>query len=125
MNACVLPPKVSLSSGSNKYVIVEATPESPSDDSLLFIKSASPAECSGPYHADVAKELLSQLRSLGHKASVTGGGRIDYLETDEIAHAHVYGFSYGFGKGDHEMVAKFIEANSDIVATFDNNDRLY
>lgn len=122
---CTLPPKVSLSKGSNKYVIIKAIRKSASNDSLFFIKSASPEECSGPYHANVAEELLDQLENLGLKASVIGGGRIDYIETDEIAHAHVYGFSYGFGIGDHEMVAAFIEANSNIVATFDNNDGLY
>ena len=54
-----------------------------------------------------------------------GGGRIDFLTNDEVAHAHVFGFSYGFGKGHHEKVAAIIEENSDIIATFDMSDGLY
>jgi hypothetical protein len=37
----------------------------------------------------------------------------------------VFGFSYGFGKGDHEKVASIIEEHTIIVATFDNSDGLY
>lgn len=119
----VLPPRVSLSIGSNKYVIIKAIDHF-KDGELLFVRSASPQEC-GPYHANVAEELLCDLKGLGMTAYVTGGGRIDYIEADDISHAHVYGFSYGFGKGDHELVASLIEANTGIVATFDSSDGLY
>lgn len=119
-----MPPKVSLSIGSNKYVVIKATGES-LENELLFVRSASPEECNGPYHANVAEELLRQLKALNLTPTVIGGGRIDYMKIDEISHAHVYGFSYGFGKGDHKLVASYIEANSDTVATFDNSDGLY
>ena len=117
-----LPPRISLSRGSNKYVVIKATNPSNNDRPLFFVKSASPEECNGPYHANVAEKLLDQVRASGLNADVVGGGRIDHVETD---HAHVYGFSYGFGKGDHKMVASLIEANTDIVATFDDSDGLY
>ena len=54
-----------------------------------------------------------------------GGGRIDHIESEDVKHAHVFGFSYGFGKGDHEKVASIIEKYSDVIATFDNSDGLY
>ena len=54
-----------------------------------------------------------------------GGGRINFLDNNEVSHAHVFGFSYGFGKGDHETVAKIIEENTDIIATSDMSDGLY
>lgn len=120
-----LPPRVALSKGNNKYVIIRATNDSLSSDELYFVRSASPEECGGPYHANVAQELLSALQSLGFTPSVTGGGRIDYIQTDEISHAHVYGFSYGFGKGNHAVVASMIEEHIGIVATFDNRDGIY
>lgn len=120
-----LPPRVSLSSGSNKYVLIRATNDSLEGEELFFVKSASPDECGGLYHANVAEELLSQLNNLGLTASVIGGGKIDYVETDDLSHAHIYGFSYAFGKGNHEMVASIVEAHTDTVATFDNSGGTY
>ena len=116
-----LPQRVKLSPGKNKYVVIEAI--SRSGETLQFIRSASPSECGGPYHADVARDVVRELTLLGYSCSVTGGGRIDYV----APHAHVYGFSYGFGKGDHELVAKIIEEESEeeTYATFDNSDGLY
>ena len=54
--------------------------------------------------------------------SRVGGGRIDYIW--ESARAHVYGFSYGFGKGDHAKVAYLI-AQSGITVTYDNSNAVY
>ena len=56
---------------------------------------------------------------------VTGGGRIEYKS--ETQEACVYGFSYGFGKGDHEKAASIISewSNGSIKATHDNSDSLY
>ena len=87
--------------------------------------SASPKECGGAYHADVAKSTLTELNQIGYNAVVImGGGRIDYVKV--MNHAHVYGFSYGFGKGDHEFVSLLIEKYSDnISSSFDNSDLLY
>jgi hypothetical protein len=120
-----LPPRVSLSRGCNKYVVIRATNDLLEGEELFFVKSASPEECGGLYHANVAEELLSQLNNIGLTASVIGGGKIDYMETDDLSHAHVYGFSYAFGKGNHEMVASIVEAHTDTVATFDNGDGIY
>ena len=116
-----LPQRVNLSPGINKYVVIEA--RSRSGETLQFVRSASPSECGGPYHADVARDIVRELTLLGYSCSVTGGGRIDYV----APHAHVYGFSYGFGKGDHELVAKIIEEQSEdeTYATFDTSDGLY
>jgi hypothetical protein len=90
---------------------------------LWFVKSASPTECGGPYHANVADELVEWLEALEYSVVVTGGGRIDY--NDIAKTAKVYGFSYGFGKGDHRKAATVIAENSDVVATYDLSDGLY
>jgi hypothetical protein len=117
-----LPPQVILSPGVHKYVLIEARADG---KRLTFVKSASPAECGGIYHANVAEELVHRLTEAGFRCKVTGGGRIEY--NPDVPHAHVYGFSYGFGKGDHAKAASLIEewTQGRIVATFDNSNALY
>jgi hypothetical protein len=120
----LLPPRVSLSPGKNKYVLIKA--EHPdSDEVLWFCKSASPAECGGPYHGNVAQELREWIEAAGWEVTVTGGGRIDYRPAEK--QAVVYGFSYGFGKGDHARAANLIQEWSDgsVQATHDNSAGLY
>jgi 23S rRNA-/tRNA-specific pseudouridylate synthase len=119
----LLPPMVQLSPGTHKYVLVKAV----NDDGSMhwFVKSASASECGGPYHANVAEDLVEWIQASGYdNVIVTGGGRIDYLEGRE---AHVYGFSYGFGRGDHERVVFLINkwSQGEIVATFDPARNLY
>merc|ERR1711971_969989 len=110
--------------GSNKYIVVRAVlPEENREE--WFVRSASPEECGGPYHANVAESILNKLQSLGYSTTVMGGGRIDFMENEEVSHAHVFGFSYGFGKGNHEKVASIIERHTDIIATSDSSDGLY
>ena len=129
-----MPSFVQLSPGVHKYVLVSARLHG---KKYWFVKSASPQECGGPYHANVAESLLSTLQkqdNLFTDVNVQGGGRIDYNDcsndnTDDktLSHAHVFGFSYGFGKGDHIRAAQIIERNSNqtIVATYDMSDNLY
>lgn len=118
----LLPPRVQLSHGAHKYVLVKAT--HPERREEWFIKSASSSECGGPYHANVAKELVEWVQAAGYETIVTGGGRIEY--DPDTKKACVFGFSYGFGKGDHEKAASIISAWDDsITATFDLSDTLY
>ena len=113
--------RVQLSPGQHKYVIVKAIHPS-LERPEWFVKSASPDECGGAFHADVARELVKELNIAGFDTIVMGGGRIDY---DSIKnHANVYGFSYGFGKGDHELASLLIEQEG-INSSFDNSDALY
>ena len=96
--AQALPPSVKIESGANKYVLVTAT--SPTGGSLFLVHSSAAAE----YHKDVASPLVASLLAAGCGAvKVRGGGRIE--RNDERRTIDVYGFSYGFGKGDHKAVA--------------------
>ncbi|KAI2500355.1 hypothetical protein MHU86_14098 [Fragilaria crotonensis] len=52
----------------------------------------------GPYHANVAEDLVRRLEAMKYNVEVTGG-RIEYDDVNKCA--NVYGFSYGFGRGDH------------------------
>jgi phosphohistidine phosphatase len=115
-------PNIQLSPGTNKYVIVKAT--LPGNQHEWYIKSASAQECNGQYHADVARQLVKDLDCVGFDTIVMGGGRIDY---DPLQNkAHVYGFSYGYGKGDHLFVTMLIQKyRPDISATYDDSDDVY
>jgi hypothetical protein len=119
----LLPPMVQLSPGTHKYVLVKAVNEHDAS-TRWFVKSASASECGGPYHANVAQDLVEWIQAAGYDVKVTGGGRIDYVEGRQ---AHVYGFSYGFGRGDHERVVSLIDefSQGEIVATFDASRNLY
>jgi hypothetical protein len=114
-------PTVQLSPGVNKYVLIKATLPG-SKEIKWFVKSASSKESGGTFHADVARGLLNDLSRANYDTVVCGGGRIDYDPTNQVA--HVYGYSYGFGKGDHEYVSLLIQKEG-INATFDNSDNLY
>lgn len=119
-----LPPKAMIAPGVHKYVLVKA--RHPGDvEAQWFVKSAPPSECGGPYHANVAQGLVEALHRAGYDTTITGGGRIDYNKN--ASHVRVYGFSYGFGKGDHSRAASIIEdwSNNTITATFDNSNALY
>lgn len=121
----LLPDRVQLSPGKNKYVLVRAW--HPLEPGVVhwFVTSATPAECGGPYHGNVAQDLREWIEAAGYNVKVTGGGRIDYSPSDK--RCVVYGFSYGFGKGNHALAAKIIhkETNGEIQATFDNRDGIY
>ena len=147
----MLPPTIQLSPGRNKYVLVRivisnseqegsanTTNVASVNDSAVtttrwFVKSASPKECGGPYHANVAQDLLEWINAAGYdnnEIQVTGGGRIDY--NPETQRAHVYGFAYGYGKGNHAKVASLIQAETakaspsqGVYVTYDNSDELY
>lgn len=119
----LLPDRVQLSPGMNKYVLVRASHPWEPEMVHWFVKSASPAECGGPYHGNVAQDLREWIEAAGYDVVVKGGGRIDFAP--EQGRCVVYGFSYGFGKGDHEKAARIIQEYTDIPATFDNADGLY
>lgn len=92
-----------------------------------FVKSASPEECGGPYHANVAQDLIEWIKSVGFpNIQVTGGGRIDY--DPDRKRAHVYVFSYGHGKENQAIAAELIQnefSGGEMTSTVDNSDSLY
>jgi hypothetical protein len=53
--------------------------------------------------------LREWIEAAGYEVSVTGGGRIHYrITSDGQRIATIYGFSYGFGRGDHARTAAII-----------------
>ena len=119
-----LPDRVQLSPGKNKYVLVRAfASDEEEQEEYWFVKSATPRECGGPYHGNVAQDLREWIEAAGYDVEVTGGGRIDYDRDRNTC--LVYGFSYGFGKGNHEFAVKIIREHTGILASFDNTDGIY
>lgn len=113
-------PHIQLSPGSNKYVLVKAT--LPGKEPQWYVKSATPQECGGKFHGDVARQLVKDLNREGYDTAIMGGGKITLFEN----RAHIFGFSYGFGKGDHLFVKMLIEKYSpEILASFDDSDGIY
>jgi hypothetical protein len=120
----LLPNRVALAPGKNKYVLVKAThPMNGTEE--WFVKSATPKDCGGPYHGNVAQDVREWIQAAGYDVVVTGGGRIDYRK--EEGRAIVYGFSYGFGRGDHDKACKIINEFGDgkITAEADYSSELY
>jgi Janus/Ocnus family (Ocnus) len=78
---------------------------------------------------NVAQDLREWIEAAGYDVVVTGGGRIDYrpATVDGRGRAVVYGFSYGFGKGDHAKAAAIIAewSNGSIDASYDHSEGLY
>jgi 23S rRNA-/tRNA-specific pseudouridylate synthase len=139
----LLLPSVQLSPGRNKYVMAKLR-DPITRKSRWFVKSAAPSECGGPYHANVAEGLVEWIHSVpGYESievEITGGGRIDYVpdvasstfdgatSSRDNGIVHIYGFSYRYGKGDHERAAQLIEESMGkdaIAVTYDVSDDLY
>ena len=73
---------------------------------------------------NVAQDLREWIEAAGYTAVVTGGGRIDYKPVAKTV--VVYGFSYGFGKGDHAKAAQLIREHMiEIDVSHDNSEGLY
>ncbi|KAG7356419.1 RNA pseudouridylate synthase [Nitzschia inconspicua] len=139
----LLPPTTQLSPGRNKYILAKL--RDPVTHKLRwFVKSAAPSECGGPYHANVADDLIEWINSVpGYesvKVEITGGGRIDYVpdaasstfdgasSSTDAGTVCVYGFSYRYGKGDHRRAAEIIQesmGNDRVCVTYDLADDLY
>ena len=114
------PPRVSLSHGKHKYVLVKAVHPLKPDKEEWFVRSASTKEAQGPYHADVAYELVEWLEALEFEVTVTGGGRIYYNYGQE--EVKVYGFSYGFGMADHQKAGSLIAEHMNLNPKYDKDN---
>lgn len=110
-------PQVKIAEGANKYVLISAQePGAPS--SQYFVTSKKGAS----YHRNAAEPFVKSLKKHGYQdIRITGGGRI-LLDT-EAKKISVFGFSYSFGQGNHELSKQVIERDerySDFTITTSN-----
>ena len=96
-------PSVSIDDGAYKYVLITAIAPS-TNTARKFVYSKRNAS----YHRNVAEHLIPQLEGAGYRdIRITGGGRI--LRDDESKEIHIFGYSYGFGRADHEVSKEVVE----------------
>ena len=100
-------PSVSIDEGAHKYVLIRAsTPGSSRSPSRVrtFVYSKQGAS----YHRDVAEYLVPILQGAGYyDIRITGGGRIHRDSNNK--QINIFGYSYGFGKADHELAVEVVE----------------
>lgn len=77
---------------------------------------------------NVAQDLREWIEAAGYEVKVVGGGRINYrISSDGQQQATIYGFSYGFGRGDHRKASEIIQqwSQGNVVTSIDESLSLY
>ncbi|KAJ1631521.1 Janus/Ocnus family-domain-containing protein [Pavlovales sp. CCMP2436] len=95
-------PAVSVANGLYKYVLINAVVPK-SGERKVLLRSGP-----GNYHVDVAGPTVNALIAAGLASDIPGGGRIN--RDDDTKDISIFGFSYGFGKGDHALAAEMCTA---------------
>lgn len=88
---------IDVQSGTHKYVLISARADMTGERKTLL--RAGP----GSYHVEVATPTVEALTRAGLACDIPGGGRI--ARDDGARTIAIYGYSYGFGKGDHALAA--------------------
>ncbi|XP_073958131.1 14 kDa phosphohistidine phosphatase-like isoform X2 [Choristoneura fumiferana] len=96
-------PKVDIDpAGVFKYILIKVhDKELSEEDSITVVRGYK--RCN--YHSDIYDEVQEKLQPLD--CEPLGGGRISH-EPDSKK-IHIYGYSQGYGKADHEIAAKLIK----------------
>ncbi|KAJ0182802.1 hypothetical protein K1T71_002171 [Dendrolimus kikuchii] len=97
-------PKVDIDpSGVFKYILIKVyeTEENNVEPSIIIVRGYQ--RCN--YHSDIFDEVQGKLHPLD--CEPLGGGRISH--DSENKKIHIYGYSQGYGKADHEVAAKLIK----------------
>mmetsp|Transcript_19435 Transcript_19435/g.44269 ORF Transcript_19435/g.44269 Transcript_19435/m.44269 type:complete len:202 (-) Transcript_19435:173-778(-) len=100
-------PSVHLDEGVHKYVLIRAVEPATADGAADRDRTFVVSKRGAAYHRDVAEPFVDRLLEGGWaEVRITGGGRI---HLDAVGRkVKVYGFSYGFGKGNHRWATKVI-----------------
>ncbi len=98
---------VIIANGQHKYVLISAREPGQGESSCCyFVTSKRGAH----YHRNAAEPIVDLLEQSGYtNIDVLGGGRISL--DDEKKKIFIFGFSYGFGRADHFISQKVIEAD--------------
>jgi len=84
----------------------DADNNSSRNEEELFVVSKRGAK----YHRNAAEPFIYKLEEAGYShISVKGGGRI-YLNSESQI-MEIYGYSYGFGKADHNISQRVVETD--------------
>mmetsp|Transcript_14858 Transcript_14858/g.29680 ORF Transcript_14858/g.29680 Transcript_14858/m.29680 type:complete len:204 (+) Transcript_14858:67-678(+) len=101
---------VHIDEGANKYVLVRAR-EPARDEAKPARRTFVVSKKGAPYHRNAAEPFVERLLEFGYTdVRITGGGRI--LLDNEERKVSIFGFSYGFGKGDHKVSAELVQSDN-------------
>ncbi|CAG9796883.1 unnamed protein product [Diatraea saccharalis] len=106
MSSCSLStvPKVDIDpSGVFKYILIKVYDEEKNKQEPSVIIVRGYKRCN--YHSDIYDEVQEKLQPLD--CEPLGGGRISHEPDNKKI--HIYGYSQGYGKADHEVTAKLIK----------------
>jgi phosphohistidine phosphatase len=100
-------PSVSIDEGAHKYVLITAsTPASANSSS--HVRTFVYSKLGAHYHRNVAEYLVPILQRAGYyDIRITGGGRI--FRDSNNKQINIFGYSYGFGKADHELALEIVD----------------
>ncbi|XP_022117637.1 14 kDa phosphohistidine phosphatase-like isoform X2 [Pieris rapae] len=91
-------------SGVFKYILINVYEEVKSGQEPKITIVRGYKRCN--YHSDIYDEVQAKLSPLD--CEPLAGGRISH--DPENKKIHIYGYSQGYGKADHEVTAKLIKA---------------
>ncbi|KOB69620.1 Phosphohistidine phosphatase [Operophtera brumata] len=98
-------PKVDIDpSGVFKYILIKVHGEMVNNEepSVNIVRGFKRCE----YHADIFDEVQPKLEPFD--CEPLGGGRISHEPDNKKI--HIYGYSQGYGKADHEITAQLVKA---------------
>ncbi|XP_013191969.2 14 kDa phosphohistidine phosphatase [Amyelois transitella] len=107
--SCVCPalaaiPKVDIDpEGVFKYILLRVHEKGKEDDEVFVTIVRGYRRCN--YHSDIYEEVQTKLEPLD--CEPMGGGRISH--DPDHKKIHIYGYSQGYGKADHEITAKLVK----------------
>ncbi|KAM3960901.1 14 kDa phosphohistidine phosphatase [Aphomia sociella] len=97
-------PKVEIDpSGVFKYILIKVYDQEKNNEEPSLIIVRGYKRCN--YHSDIFDEVQEKLNPLD--CEPLGGGRISHEPDNKKI--HIYGYSQGYGKADHEITAKLIK----------------
>ncbi|XP_045499184.1 14 kDa phosphohistidine phosphatase-like isoform X1 [Colias croceus] len=90
-------------SGVFKYILLKVYEEGKNgqEPEITIVRGYKRCE----YHADIYDEVQAKLNPLD--CEPLGGGRISHDPDNKKI--HIYGYSQGYGKADHEIAAKLVK----------------
>ncbi|RVE47811.1 hypothetical protein evm_007566 [Chilo suppressalis] len=108
LNMCSCPlesiPKVDIDpSGVFKYILLKVYGKEKDNQEPFVTIVRGYKRCN--YHADIFDEVQEKLQPLD--CEPLGGGRISHEPDNKKI--HIYGYSQGYGKADHEITAKLVK----------------
>ncbi|KAL4713813.1 hypothetical protein ACJJTC_015467 [Scirpophaga incertulas] len=96
-------PRVDIdTSGVFKYILLNVHDQNKdSEEPVIIVRGYK--RCN--YHSDIYDEVQEELSAFD--CEVLGGGRISH--DPDSKKIHIYGYSQGYGKADHDVTAKVVK----------------